>query len=89
MARDGLVATQIGPVVAEDADTAIALARHAVGGIVSAAVIDACEHQKTFVEWFEGAGFEFQRPYVRMLLGRSQPIDRKDNIFAPAGPEFG
>ena len=89
MARDGLVATQIGPVVAEDAATAIALARHAIGPIAGAAVIDACEYQTPFVEWFKGAGFEFQRPYVRMLLGRAQPIDRKENIFAPAGPEFG
>ena len=89
MARDGLVATQIGPVVAEDAATAIALARHAVGGIEGAAVIDACAYQTPFVGWFKGAEFEFQRPYVRMLLGRSQPIDRKANIFAPAGPEFG
>ena len=89
MARDGRVATQIGPVVAEDAGTAIALARHAVGGIDGAAVIDACDYQTPFVAWFKGAGFEFQRPYVRMLLGRAQPIDRKDNIFAPAGPEFG
>ena len=89
MARDGLVATQVGPVVAEDAATAIALARHAVGGIAGAAVIDACDYQTPFVEWFKGSGFEFQRPYVRMLVGRAQPIDRKENIFAPAGPEFG
>ena len=47
------------------------------------------ELQASFVEWLEGAGFEFQRPYARMLLGRSRPIDRKDTIFAPAGPEFG
>ena len=89
MARDGLVATQVGPVVAEDAGTAIALARHAVGGIEGAAVIDACDYQTPFIEWFKGAGFELQRPYVRMLLGRAQAIDRKENIFAPAGPEFG
>ena len=89
MARDGRVATQVGPVVAEDAATAIALARHAVGGIAGAAVIDACDYQTPFVEWFKGSGFEFQRPYVRMLVGRAQPIDRKENIFAPAGPEFG
>ena len=89
MARDGLVATQIGPVVAEDAATAIALARHAVGLIAGAAVIDACDYQTPFVEWFKGSGFAFQRPYIRMLLGRAQPMDRKENIFAPAGPEFG
>ena len=89
MARDGRVATQVGPVVAEDAATAIALARHAVGGIAGNAVIDACDYQTPFVEWFKGSGFEFQRPYGRMLVGRAQPIDRKENIFAPAGPEFG
>jgi len=89
MARDGLVATQVGPVVAEDATTAIALVRHAVGAIAGAIVIDACDHQMSFVEWCKGVGFVVQRPYVRMLVGRSEPIDRKKNIFAPAGPEFG
>lgn len=89
MARDGREAIQLGPVIAEDPDIAIALARRALGGCEDAAVVDAMDYQTPFVDWLKQSGFEFQRPYIRMLLGRSEPVDQKDYVFAPAGPELG
>lgn len=89
LARDGREATQIGPVLAEDPDIAIALARAALAGLDGPAVIDALEDQGDFTAWLKRAGFEFQRPYIRMLMGRSEPMDQKDYVFAPAGPELG
>lgn len=89
LARDGREALQIGPVVAEDPDIAIALARIALDGYQGAAVIDAMGTQKEFIAWCGKSGFEYQRPYTRMLLGRSEPMDKSHYIFAPAGPELG
>ncbi len=89
MARDGRQAIQLGPIVAEDPDIAIALARHALDGYAGAAVIDAMDYQAPLIDWLKRSGFEFQRPYIRMLLGRTEPVDQKDYVFAPAGPELG
>lgn len=89
LARDGREALQIGPVVAEDPDIAIALTRRALDGFDGAAVIDAMGTQKEFIEWCGKSGFVFQRPYIRMLMGRSEAMDRSEYIFAPAGPELG
>lgn len=89
LARDGRQALQIGPVVAEDSEIAIALARHALTGVQGAVVIDATASHKEFIAWCGKSGFTYQRPYIRMLLGRTRAMDRSDYIFAPAGPELG
>lgn len=89
LARDGREALQIGPVVAEDPDIAIALVRHALEGYQGIAVIDAIGTQTEFIDWCKKSGFIYQRPYTRMLLGRSDAMDRSEYIFAPAGPELG
>ena len=89
MAREGREATQIGPVVAEETAVAVAVARRALAGFEGRAVIDAMDYQTPFAAWLESAGFAFQRPYTRMLLGRAAPFDRKERMFAPAGPELG
>ena len=75
--------------VAEDPDIAIALARHALAGVEGPSVIDAIGTQNEFIEWCGKSGFAFQRPYIRMLMGRSEAMDRSEYIFAPAGPELG
>ncbi len=89
LARDGREALQIGPVVAEDPDIAIALVRNALNAYNGAAVIDAVAAQRDFIDWCGKSGFGYQRPYIRMLLGRSEAMDKSDYIFAPAGPELG
>ena len=89
MARDGREVTQIGPVVAEDPDIAIALTRAALDGLDGGAVIDGLADQTEFCAWLKTAGFAFQRPYIRMLLGADSPFDEPAYIFAPAGPELG
>lgn len=91
LARDGRTYTQIGPVIAEDSATAMALvARAANAGDGPANIlIDAMDHQADVVNWLKGGGFEFQRPYIRMLHGTDQPLDLKAKVFSPAGPELG
>jgi len=47
------------------------------------------EYHTGYVDWLKAGGFEFQRPYIRMLHGTDQPMDRKEMVFSPAGPELG
>ena len=89
LGRDGRQVTQIGPVTAEDEDIAIALICRALDGMAGGAVIDAAEHQTAVTDWLKRSGFSFQRPYIRMLRGRSEPVDKMGYVFAVAGPELG
>jgi GNAT superfamily N-acetyltransferase len=89
LGRAGRQVTQVGPVTAEDEDIAIALTRHVLGALDGGAVIDVAEHQADYSGWLKRSGFAYQRPYIRMLRGRSAPVDQKDYVFAVAGPELG
>ena len=89
LAREGRQATQIGPLAADDADTAIALAAHALAGLDGWAVIDCPSRHGPLIEWLKASGFDYQRPYIRMLRGRSEPLDNADLVYALAGPELG
>ena len=89
LAREGRQATQIGPVVADDAGTAVALAARALAGLDGQAVIDCPSRHAPLIEWLKASGFGYQRPYIRMLRGRSRPLDNADLIYALAGPELG
>jgi predicted N-acetyltransferase YhbS len=89
LGRDGRGATQIGPLVAEDDETAIALAAHALAGLAGPVVIDALAAQRSYVDWLARVGFTERRPYARMLRGRGEPVDQPAYVFSPAGLEFG
>jgi GNAT superfamily N-acetyltransferase len=89
LARGGRHATQIGPLVATDAAIAMALAKAALRGIDGAVFIDALDRHAPFLAWLESSGFEYQRPFARMYLGRETGFDRPRQIYAIAGPELG
>lgn len=91
LARDGRTYTQIGPVIAEDSATAMALIAAAAnaGDGPENILIDAMEYQTDVVDWLKNGGFEFQRPYIRMLHGSDKPLDVSEKVFSPAGPELG
>lgn len=89
LARDGRQATQIGPLVADDPDIAIALAARALARLRGPAVIDCPGRHRTLIEWIGMSGFAYQRPYIRMLRHRSDPLDDADLVYALAGPELG
>ena len=91
LARDGRTWTQIGPVVAANSETAMALVATAAQGGAGpdGILIDVMDYQDDMVGWLKAGGFEFQRPYIRMLHGTDQPVDRKEHVFSPAGPELG
>jgi GNAT superfamily N-acetyltransferase len=88
LAREGRLATQVGPVVADNEAIARLLMAHALASISGPVFIDIADRHREVRSWLDELGFEVQRPYTRMLLGRSQPLDRPAAIVAIAGPEF-
>ncbi len=89
LARDGRLATQIGPLSSNSNDAAIALLQSALANIAGPVFLDAADHHRVMSQWLAGKGFSRQRGYMRMLLDRSMPIDNPDKVFLIAGPELG
>ncbi|MCX7372260.1 MAG: GNAT family N-acetyltransferase [Alphaproteobacteria bacterium] len=88
LARDGLRTPQIGPVVAQDAPTAMALIAAARRGLGRPAVLDLADAATPVAAWLGAHGATPQRPFTRMVLGALPPTKPGQN-FAFAGPEFG
>jgi len=91
LGRYGRLFDQIGPVVASDEQSAIALASAALERVGrKSAVVDAYDQHAAFVDWLGSAGFEAHRPLYRMRRGATQ--HRRPTApteFAILGPEFG
>jgi len=89
LARDGRLATQIGPLSANNDRDAIALLGAALTGHAGPVFLDAADHHGGLATWLRDSGFTKQRGYVRMLLGSRTPIDDPERVFIIAGPELG
>jgi GNAT superfamily N-acetyltransferase/ribosomal protein S18 acetylase RimI-like enzyme len=89
LARRGRLATQIGPLSAEDASSAIALLDAALGKIDGPVVVDALDAQPGFGAHLQRLGFVRQRPFARMIRGKATPFGDATRGFAVAGPELG
>lgn len=89
LSRDGRLAQQIGPIIADDADTARALATAALKQTNGPVFVDAARHQEAFVDWLRGIGFQYQRGFTRMAFDRTRPFENPAKTFAIAGPELG
>ena len=91
LARDGRTWTQIGPVIADDTATAKALiaAASRAGTGAHALLMDVMDYHAEVLAWLKAGGFDYQRPYIRMIHGSDRPLDRMDMVFCPAGPELG
>ena len=93
IARAGRRATQVGPLVANDADQAAALLDTAIasaaGDAGRAIFLDLpCAH-RPLADRLERLGFARQRPFVRMSLGATEAPRLGTGMFVLAGPEFG
>ena len=89
LARDGRLATQLGPLVAEDEGAARALLAAGLAAARGPVFLDAGDHHAWLGDRLLRLGFHRQRGYVRMLLGRSEPLDDPSRMVLIAGPEFG
>ncbi len=89
LGREGRIATQLGPIVADDEAGAIALAAHASSRLDSPVIVDALDRHAAFARWLAANGFERERPYTRMALGRDDLAGDPQRTVAIAGPELG
>lgn len=90
LGRDGARYAQIGPLVAETLDDAIALCSAALARLAGQAVlIDVPDGQTEFRTWLVQQGFVEQRSFLRMFLGNNRPAGERSYQFAIAGPELG
>jgi GNAT superfamily N-acetyltransferase len=90
LARDGLRAPQIGPVVAATPTAAAALVGAALAALPAGShpVLDLADHATTLAAHLARHGASLQRPFTRMALGAPPPGDAR-LLSAMAGPEFG
>lgn len=89
LGRNGRSASQIGPLIAEDDDTARLLLAQALSAIEGAAYLDFADAKTEIRTWLTQCGFVAQRPLTRMLYRRSVGFDDTARTFAVVGPEFG
>jgi GNAT superfamily N-acetyltransferase len=89
LGRDGRVASHLGSLIAEDDATAQALLTHALRIVPGPVFIDLADQKAAVRQWLEGCGFAPQRPFTRMLYGRSKSFDDGQRTYAVIGPEFG
>ncbi|MFP6696861.1 MAG: GNAT family N-acetyltransferase [Alphaproteobacteria bacterium] len=89
LARNGRLASQIGPLSADDEAGAIALLQPAIAAALGPIFLDAADHHGNFQAVLADLGFTKQRGYMRMLRGRGRPLDDPSRVFLIAGPELG
>jgi ribosomal protein S18 acetylase RimI-like enzyme len=90
LGRPGRIAFQIGPVVADREEVALALVSLALSHVNGPAMIDVPDAHIGLRAWFDRQGAGRQRGFMRMALGDPPPgLADPSRIFALAGPELG
>ncbi len=90
LGRSGSNSEHIGPIVAEDAETAQGLVLTALKSCAHYDVIvDVLVKQEGWVTFLRDLGFTEQRPFIRMYLGELQHPGQPGKQFSIAGPEIG
>lgn len=88
--RHGFRAEHIGPVVADNEESARSLVSSAAATSPERSfLIDAPHHSADWVRWLESAGFVAERPFIRMYRGSNPFPGTPERVFAIAGPELG
>jgi GNAT superfamily N-acetyltransferase len=89
LGREGRAASSIGPAVAEDEKTGLALIATAASSVSGPFIIDVPDAHADLRKWLERHGAVSPRGYVRMTLGAAPGLDDPSHVFALAGPELG
>jgi len=89
LGREGRSASSIGPVVADDETTGLALIAKAASSVPGPFIIDVPDAHAEIRRWLEGLGAVSPRGYVRMTLGVAPGLSDPSHLFALAGPELG
>ena len=89
LGRDGREASQIGPLLADDADTAMALLTDALQSLQGPVYVDLLDGRDVLQASLQPLGFVLQRPFTRMVHGRTTAPGEPGAIMLVAGPELG
>jgi GNAT superfamily N-acetyltransferase len=89
LGRDGRNMSQLGPLVAESEDIAMALLSRAISATSGPLAIDLPDRHVAIGEWLGKLDFKVERRLTRMVYGRSTAFDDEARLFAIAGPELG
>lgn len=89
LGRDGRLATQLGPLAADDQDIARSLFAHALGHVDGAVLLDVLDRHAEFGALLPPAGFAVERGYTRMALDHDGGFGDAQRMVAIAGPELG
>jgi GNAT superfamily N-acetyltransferase len=89
LGREGRTACSIGPVIAENEMTGLALIGRAAASVAGPFIIDVPDVQAEIRQWLEDQGAVSPRGYMRMTLGTAPGLDDPSHVFALAGPELG
>ena len=89
LGRDGAVAAQIGPLIADDEAIATALLARALDRLEGPLFVDLADSKQELRVFLDARGFSAVRPFTRMLYGSSTRFDDPARTFAVIGPEFG
>jgi GNAT superfamily N-acetyltransferase len=88
LGRDGREASHLGPLVARSGDAARALLAAGLAAVAPPLYVDLVEREPGITAWIASLGFEFQRPFTRMVRGARAPGEA-GLVFCPAGAELG
>jgi GNAT superfamily N-acetyltransferase len=89
LSRAGRTATHVGPVVARETRTALGLLEAGLAAVAGPVVIDVPERASEVASLLSARGFEAERPFARMALGRDVAFGDPVLVRAVAGPELG
>lgn len=89
LGRDGREACQIGPLVARDEQTAMALLQAALAAVPAPLYADVVDHAPKLQQWLQVHGFVLQRPFTRMVRGGDRAPGNEKLVYLVAGPELG
>lgn len=89
LSRRGRAATHIGPVVARDSELAAGLVENALALITGRVLIDVPDRETALAGLLRSRGFEPERPFARMTLGRETGFGDAALVRVIAGPELG
>jgi hypothetical protein len=88
LGRDGHAAMHVGPVVAEEEATGLALLSSAMAATRQRVILDVPDRQQAVGAWLSAQGATTPRAFMRMLRGPCPAVEQANCIFALAGPEL-
>lgn len=88
LGREGRLATQIGPLVADDDHAALALLQAAIQASAAPYFLDVPDSRMQMRAWLESQGGTAPRYFIRMVRGDAKRIESAGNVYAIGGPEL-